>query len=86
MNNASIIDATIPAAQCPQNARASRSINATDEAGNEDCLFLNVYTPDDAKDLPVLVWIHVCREDPWGFSLLNLPRAVATELAMVAKI
>jgi carboxylesterase type B len=26
--------------------------------GNEDCLFLNVYAPSDAKSLPVLVWIH----------------------------
>lgn len=26
--------------------------------GNEDCLFLNVYAPANAKDLPILVWIH----------------------------
>ena len=26
--------------------------------GNEDCLFLNVYAPKDAVNLPVLVWIH----------------------------
>ena len=26
--------------------------------GDEDCLFLNVYAPANAKDLPVLVWIH----------------------------
>ncbi|XP_055324324.1 esterase B1-like [Sitodiplosis mosellana] len=28
--------------------------------GSEDCLFLNVYTPklSDAKDLPVMIWIH----------------------------
>lgn len=26
--------------------------------GNEDCLFLNVYAPPGAKDLPVFVWIH----------------------------
>ena len=25
---------------------------------DEDCLFLNVWTPDMAADLPVLVWIH----------------------------
>jgi para-nitrobenzyl esterase len=25
---------------------------------NEDCLYLNVFTPDAAKKLPVLVWIH----------------------------
>ncbi|EHK47289.1 uncharacterized protein TrAtP1_010045 [Trichoderma atroviride] len=26
--------------------------------GNEDCLYLNVYAPPQAKDLPVFVWIH----------------------------
>lgn len=26
--------------------------------GSEDCLFLNVWAPDNAKKLPVLVWIH----------------------------
>jgi carboxylesterase type B len=26
--------------------------------GSEDCLFLNVYAPADATNLPVLVWIH----------------------------
>ena len=24
----------------------------------EDCLYLNVYTPEDAEDRPVMVWIH----------------------------
>ena len=26
--------------------------------GDEDCLFLNVYAPSGARNLPVLVWIH----------------------------
>jgi len=26
--------------------------------GDEDCLFLNVYAPPNAQNLPVLVWIH----------------------------
>lgn len=26
--------------------------------GDEDCLFLNVYAPANARNLPVLVWIH----------------------------
>jgi carboxylesterase type B len=25
---------------------------------SEDCLFLNVYAPQNASNLPVLVWIH----------------------------
>lgn len=29
--------------------------NAT---GSEDCLFLSIYAPPNAKDLPVFVWIH----------------------------
>src|SRR3546814_9043399 len=27
-------------------------------AMSEDCLSLNVWAPDDAKDAPVFVWIH----------------------------
>ncbi len=26
--------------------------------GNEDCLFLSVYAPQNKTNLPVLVWIH----------------------------
>jgi para-nitrobenzyl esterase len=38
---------------CPQS-----DITTGAAAGDEDCLYLNVYTPADAKDLPVMVWIH----------------------------
>ncbi|RDI77868.1 hypothetical protein Vi05172_g12079 [Venturia inaequalis] len=61
VNNASIIDATRPGAQCPQNRNAPNPADLSDPedgSGSEDCLFLNVYAPDDAKKLPVLVWIH----------------------------
>ena len=27
-------------------------------AGNEDCLYLNIWSPPNARDLPVMVWIH----------------------------
>lgn len=26
--------------------------------GDEDCLFLNIFAPPNAKNLPVLFWIH----------------------------
>ncbi len=29
-----------------------------DNSGDEDCLFLNVYSPQNATNLPVLVWIR----------------------------
>jgi len=32
--------------------------NAPFLPGNEDCLFLNVYAPSKAANLPVLVYIH----------------------------
>lgn len=42
---------------CPQSPDApiASGFNFT---GNEDCLFLSVYAPQNATDLPVLVWIH----------------------------
>ena len=42
---------------CPQSPQApiQSGFNFT---GNEDCLFLNVYSPQNATDLPVFVYIH----------------------------
>ncbi|WP_405166788.1 carboxylesterase family protein [Nocardia sp. NBC_01499] len=47
-------DATKPGAQCPQTDATGRQV------GNEDCLFLNVWTPSTAaaQQRPVLVWIY----------------------------
>jgi carboxylesterase type B len=55
-NAASIILANTAPPRCPQASNAPFS--QYDWRGDEDCLFLNVYVPKDAKDLPVLVWIH----------------------------
>ena len=35
-----------------------RRTGTLDGDGDEDCLFLNVFTPADAADLPVVVWIR----------------------------
>jgi para-nitrobenzyl esterase len=50
------LDATWPRAQCAQ-GRSSYALPSYDE----DCLYLNVYTPPvrrHGKPLPVMVWIH----------------------------
>lgn len=41
---------------CPQTLPAVPFAEFT--PGDEDCLFLNVYAPANAENLPVLVWIH----------------------------
>jgi carboxylesterase type B len=41
---------------CPQSGSGGSAAPAT--YGDEDCLFLNVWAPPGAEDLPVLVWIH----------------------------
>ncbi len=42
---------------CPQPPSMMRS-GGGDEPQSEDCLYLNVFAPADAKKLPVMVWIH----------------------------
>lgn len=48
---AGVRDATRPGAVCPQPGMAGIQ-------GSEDCLFLNVWKPQQARDLPVLVFVH----------------------------
>jgi para-nitrobenzyl esterase len=52
---AGTLDGTKFGASCPQKGSALSA-----DSKNEDCLFLNVYVPDDigAAKLPVMVWIH----------------------------
>ncbi|KAK4207680.1 acetylcholinesterase [Rhypophila decipiens] len=54
--NAPVTPANSFGPMCPQSLPAVP--NAPYIPGNEDCLFLNVYAPANARGLPVLVWIH----------------------------
>lgn len=44
--------------ECPQ-AAYNGGLPIPPYPQSEDCLFLNVYAPQNASSLPVLVWIHV---------------------------
>ncbi|KAJ5519882.1 CAZyme family CE10 [Penicillium fimorum] len=60
VNRKSIQPATEQPPFCPQSggAKLPDVYGFNSALGNEDCLFLNVYAPPGAKDLPVLLWIH----------------------------
>ena len=58
-----VLEALAAGPVCPQ--FASLLSGAEDDpdapssiAGNEDCLFLNVWSPPNAQNLPVMLWIH----------------------------
>lgn len=52
-------DATRFGPACPQPLRRPGSVYECDiPLKDEDCLNLNIWAPEDAKDLPVFVWIH----------------------------
>ncbi len=52
-------DALRPGAACIQPPRRAGSIYAGEMAPtSEDCLTLDIWAPDGARDLPVFVWIH----------------------------
>lgn len=53
-----LLEATMAGAACPQ--KPSQLTAQTDAVvtGSEDCLFLNIWSPPNAVDLPVMFWIH----------------------------
>ena len=57
MNRAQVLPGDSLPQRCPQapDSPIAANYNFT---GNEDCLFLSVYAPQNATNLPVLVWIH----------------------------
>ena len=56
---------------CPQLANGlSADLAGADEGdlvGNEDCLFLDIYAPPGAENLPVMMWIHG-GSNTWGWA------------------
>ena len=56
VNRTVVLSASSFGPTCPQSMPAGAGVGSY---GDEDCLYLNVYTPADANEsLPVLVWIH----------------------------
>lgn len=54
-----VLDATEFGPACPQSFRRPGSVYEVDIPNkDEDCLSLNIWAPEGAKDLPVFVWIH----------------------------
>lgn len=58
--NRTIIQAAVQPPLCPQSgaAKTPTIYGFNSGPGDEDCLFLNVYAPPHAKNLPVIFWIH----------------------------
>lgn len=55
-NRSNVIDASDYGPICPQTPNGGGSTPPS--YGSEDCLFLNVWAPENAENLPVYVWIH----------------------------
>ncbi|KAJ1023601.1 hypothetical protein NDA16_003218 [Ustilago loliicola] len=60
LNRSQVIDASRYGSQCPQNPFGNPQFQTSEQyAGDdEDCLFLNVFAPQNATNLPVMVWVH----------------------------
>lgn len=74
VNRSAVINANHYGSQCPQTSLSGP--NRPSILASEDCLFLNVYSPAGAKDLPVLIYIHGMIEVPNAndFLVLIMPR------------
>jgi carboxylesterase type B len=59
-NTSQVIQAVAQPPLCPQSGAAGTPAvyGFISGPGDEDCLFLNVYAPPGASDLPVFVWIR----------------------------
>jgi hypothetical protein len=53
---------TIPNKASVNRRRPSNFNFTATDVGDEDCLFLSVFSPQNAKDLPVMVWIRKCSQ------------------------
>lgn len=53
-----VLNARSAGPACPQAAAASLPAALRNLPQNEDCLYLNVWAPEGAQRLPVMVWIH----------------------------
>ncbi|KAI9817429.1 MAG: hypothetical protein M1827_001038 [Pycnora praestabilis] len=61
VNRSQIIQANEPPPMCPQSWATPGPVDynfTADTEGNEDCLFLDIYSPAGAANLPVVVIIH----------------------------
>lgn len=60
LNRSNVIDASQYGSQCPQNPFGNPQFQTSAQYENvdEDCLFLNVFAPQNASGLPVMFWIH----------------------------
>ncbi|PCG92087.1 Carboxylesterase, type B [Penicillium occitanis (nom. inval.)] len=59
--NGTFLDASTHGPTCPQapdHLTSPEPAWTASASASEDCLFLNVWAPEDAADLPVFVWIH----------------------------
>lgn len=59
--SAAVTETLAAGPMCPQFASILSGDGLDSEpsvAGNEDCLYLNIWSPPNARDLPVMVWIH----------------------------